>query len=133
ECTPRARARDAHDFALTDEARGKLRRAPMLTPRAAQDERIAAILDEGLRLAAPIGRGHLRNRLKAEHAAPAEFSEACERILQPVDLPEDVQLVDHEPEGLLPALHAVHRLEDRKSHPRRDRRAQRRDLTGAVR
>src|SRR2546429_9992640 len=85
ERTPRARARDAHDFALTDEARGKLRRAPMLAPRAAQNERVAAVLDNGLRLAAPIGRGHLRNRLKAEHAAPAEFSQASECILQSVD------------------------------------------------
>src|SRR5438876_5832421 len=74
ERTPRARARDAHDFALTDEARGKLRRAPMLTPRAPQNERVAAVLDDGLRLAAPIGRGHLCNRLKAEHAAPTEFA-----------------------------------------------------------
>src|SRR4029077_16852057 len=110
ERTPRARTRDPHDFALADEAGSKLRCASVLASRAAQNERVTTIFDDRLRLTATVGRGHLGDRLKAEHAAPAEFSQACERILQSVDLSEGVQLVDHEPEALLPALLAVHRL-----------------------
>jgi hypothetical protein len=40
-----------NDFTIADEPARKPRRAPLLTGRAAQDQSIAAILDNGLRLA----------------------------------------------------------------------------------
>src|SRR5438046_9204029 len=56
-----ARGLPADHLALPDEARGELRGAAVLTARAAQDQRVAALLDERLRLAAAVGARDLRN------------------------------------------------------------------------
>src|SRR5690348_5878759 len=49
----------ANDFALTDELRSEARSTAPLTGRAAQDQGIAAILDERLRFGASISTRHL--------------------------------------------------------------------------
>jgi hypothetical protein len=108
-----------NDFPLTYQARGKLRRAAALARRAPEDERVAAVLDDGLRFRVPVRAPHLRDALEAEHAAPAEFPQARERVLETVDLAQRVELVDDEPEPPI-ALPARHRLEDRKAQPGRN-------------
>src|SRR5438874_7815930 len=119
------------DLLLTDELGREFGRPAPLAARAAQDEGIAAILDDGIRHRAAVGARDLTDRLKAEDASPAELAQARQRILEPVDLPECVQLVDDEPEALIPLAQA-HGLEDRDPHPRGDDRAERRDLAGLV-
>src|SRR5580704_6546691 len=61
-------------LALADEPRGELRSAAVLAAGAAQDQSVATIFHQRLRLTIAVGRRHLRNRLKTEHAATAEFS-----------------------------------------------------------
>src|SRR5205823_12947855 len=61
-----ARGLPADHLALADQARGELRGAAVLTARAAEDQRAAAILDEGLRFARPIGVRDLRERLEGD-------------------------------------------------------------------
>src|SRR5579863_6196229 len=81
-------ARPVHDFALPDEPRSKLRGPAALTGRAPQDESVAAILDNGLRRASSVRARNLRDRLEPENAAPPEFSQPREGVLESVDLTE---------------------------------------------
>ena len=104
----------------------------MLAAGAAQNQSRAAVLDDCLRLSCSVSTGDLGNRLEAKDAAATEFSQARERVLQPVDGAERVELVHHEPQPLI-VLRAIECLKDREPHPGRDDRAQRRDLRGAVR
>src|SRR5258707_1859684 len=56
-------------FALPDELRSESRRAAALARRTAQDQRIAAVFDDGMRVALAVGAGDLSDRLKAQHAS----------------------------------------------------------------
>src|SRR4030088_2264717 len=73
-------------FALPDELRSESRRAAPLAGRTPQDQGIPAVLDDGMRIALAVGIRDLRNRLKAQHASAAEFAQARQRVLQPIDL-----------------------------------------------
>src|SRR5256885_9041876 len=117
------------DLLLADELGSEFGRPAPLAPRAAQDEGIAAILDDGIRHRAAVGARDLADRLKAEDASPAELAQARQRILEPVDLPECVQLVDDEPEALIPLAQA-HGIIDRDQHPRATDQQDRSDLDG---
>ena len=64
--------------------------------------------------------------------ATAELPESCERILESVDGTQGVEFVDDEPDTRV-VFSALHGLEDREAHPRRDDPAQRGDLVGGVR
>src|SRR5437764_9195952 len=104
-----------NDLALADELRGELRRSAALAGRAAQDERVAAVLDDRVRDRPAIGARHLADRLEPENAASAELTQPRQGVLQAVDLAERaerVELVDEEPEPLI-AFTPAHRFEDR--------------------
>ncbi len=72
-----------------------------------------------------------RDRL-TEHAAPAELAQAGQRIRQPVDGSKRIELIHDEPEPVIP-FPETHRLKDRKPHPDREDRPERRDLIGLIR
>ena len=61
-------------LAVADQLRGEPRRAAAFAGRAPQDQRIAAIFDDGMRLALAVRARYLRNRLKTQYAAAAEFA-----------------------------------------------------------
>src|SRR5437870_4713672 len=121
-----------NDLALADELRGELRGSAALAGRAAQDERVAAVLDDRVRDRPAIGARHLADRLEPENAASAELTQPRQGVLEAVDLPERVELVDEEPQPLI-AFTPAHRFEDRDPQPRGDDRPERRDLSGLVR
>src|SRR5882757_5490220 len=56
------------------------------------------------------------------------FPQPCERILEAVDRPQRIQLIDDEPKALILIFVAVHCLEYGKPHPRRDHGTQRCNL-----
>src|SRR5580704_6036649 len=132
EGTTRARHRAAQHLPLADQARGELRSATVLAAGAAENQRRPTIFYDRLRFPGAIRGRDLRHGLEPEYAAAAELAQPRERVLESVDLPERIELVDHEPQALA-ALRRVHRLEDRESHPGGDDRPQRRDLAGAIR
>src|SRR5256885_1102754 len=101
-----------NDLALADELRGELRRSAALAGRAAQDEGVAAILDDRIRHRSAIGARHLADRLEPENAASAELAQPRQGVLEAIDLAERVELVDQEPQPLI-AFTSAHRLEDR--------------------
>src|SRR5205823_12544052 len=76
-----------NDLALADELRGELRRSAALAGRAAQDERVAAVLDDRVRDRPAIGARHLTDRLEPENAASAELTQPRQGVLEAVDLP----------------------------------------------
>src|ERR1700722_8914049 len=129
-----------HHFTIADQLRGEPGRAAAFAGRTSQDQRVAAIFDNGMCVALAIRAGYLGNGLKTENAAASEFSKARKRVLEPVDLAQGVQFVDHEPEAAIRTtgvgvtlLLLVHRLKYRQTHPRRHGRTQGRDLTGSIR
>ena len=74
----------------------------------------------------------MRNRLETQDAPTAKFSQPRQRVLEPVDGSERIELVDHEPQA--PWVTGIdHGLEDREAHPGGKYRAQRRDLRRGVR
>ena len=77
QAAARAGARDMRDLPLTDQARGELRGTTVLTARATKNQRIPTILHERLRFPSAVRAGYLRDRLKAEDAAPAELAQPC--------------------------------------------------------
>ena len=93
-----SRHRGTHDFAFADELRRESRSAAALAGRTAQNQRIAAILHNRVGIARSVGARHLRDRLKPQYAAPVEFAQTRERILEPVDLSQGIEFVDDEPE-----------------------------------
>src|SRR6266436_33563 len=108
-----------HHLPVADELGREPCRAATFACRTAQNERVPAILDDGMSIALPISARDLRNRLKSEHAAPAEFSEARQCVLQPVDLAQRIQFVDDKPQpsgipffALVAVLLLVHRLKN---------------------
>src|SRR5947207_15534113 len=119
------------DLLLTDELGSEFGRSAPLAARAAQHEVLPQFSTMISSHRAAVGARDLADRLKAEDASPAELAQARERILEPVDLPECVQLVDDKPQALVPLVPA-HGLEDRDPHPRGDDRAERCDLAGLV-
>ena len=82
---------------ISDELRRELRRPAAFRGAAAQDQGGPAVLDDRLRLRVAVGAPHLGDALEAEHAPAAELAEARERVLQPVDRAQGVELVDDEP------------------------------------
>src|SRR6267154_418039 len=128
-----------HHLPVADELGREPRRAAAFACRTAQNESVPAILDDRMSISLPIGTRHLRNRLEPEHAAPAEFSEARQRVFQPVDLAQRIQFVDDEPQpsgiplfALVAVLLLVHRLKNGDAHPGRDGGAQCGDLARLV-
>src|SRR5437660_10055924 len=87
-----------NDLALADELRGELRRSAALAGRAAQDERVAAVLDDRVRDRPAIGARHLADRLEPENAASAELTQPRQSVLEAVDLAERVERGDEEPQ-----------------------------------
>src|SRR2546430_12160113 len=83
-----------NDLALADELRGELRRSAALAGRAAQDERVAAVLDDRVRDRPAIGARHLADRLEPENAASAELAQPRQGVLEAVDLAERDGLKD---------------------------------------
>src|SRR2546430_12900120 len=71
-----------NDLALADELRGELRRSAALAGRAAQDERVAAVLDDRVRDRPAIGARHLADRLEPENAASAELAQPRQGVLE---------------------------------------------------
>src|SRR6185312_12998763 len=130
-CVPAAGLLTPHHFPLADQSGSELRRASMLTARAAKNERVAAVFYDGLGIR-PVEARYLRSRLKTQHAAAAEFSQPRQCILEAVDRAERIELVDDQPQAQI-LLWSVHRLEDREAHPRRYNRMQCRDLCRPIR
>src|ERR1700677_5080319 len=119
------------DLTLSNELGSKLRSPPILAGRAPENECIAAVLNDRVRDALTVGTRHLCNRLKSQHGPPADLAQPRQRILEAIDLAESIQLVNDEPQPLVP-LPAVHSLEDRDPHPSGNHRPQRRDLARLV-
>lgn len=109
-----SRDRRADDFTLADELAGEASRAAVPGCGASQDQRIAAVLDDGLRFAVAIGIRDLGDGPETEHTAAAELARSGEGVLQTVAGAEGVEFVDHEPESLA-ALAFRHGLEDREA------------------
>src|SRR6185437_7571827 len=118
-------------LAVADELRREFRYSATLGRRAAQDQSIAAVLNNRLGVPVTIGAGDLSYRLKSQYAPPAELPQPGERILEAVDSSERIELVHDEPQPLI-SLSTAHRLEDREPNPRRDHSAQRCDLSRLV-
>src|SRR5580658_977823 len=127
-----ARGLFAHHFSLTDEPGGELGSAAVLARRTTEDESGSAVFHDRVGFTAAVEAGYLGDRLQAQDAAAAEFSQARQRILESVDGPERVELIDDEPQSLIP-WRATHRLENTQPYPRSDNRAQGGDLGGPVR
>ena len=125
------RERGVHDLALTNELGCKFRGTALLAGGAAQDEGVAAVLDDGLGAALAVGARDLGDRLEAQDAAAAELTQPRQRVLEPINLAEGVQFIDDEPQALI-AFTAIHGLENGDAHPGGDHRAQRRDLACLV-
>ena len=77
----------------------------MLARRAAQNEGVAAILDDGLGDAPAVSSRDLGDRLKAQDATAPELAQPRERVLESVDFAERIQLVDDEPEALISLIY----------------------------
>src|ERR1700676_1158395 len=114
------RLADMHDLALTDEPRGELRRPALLARGTSKYQAVPAILDDRIGDPLAIRARYLRDGLKSQHAAPTEFAQARQSVLQAIDLPEGVELIHHEPQTLI-SFTAIHGFEDRNAHPRRNR------------
>src|SRR5437764_7353598 len=71
-----------NDLALADELRGELRRSAALAGRAAQYERVAAVLDDRVRDRRPLGARHLTDRLEPENAASAGLTQPRQGVLE---------------------------------------------------
>ena len=121
----------AEDLALADQAAGKLGGAALLAGAAPEDQRVAAVFDDGLGFTVAVGGTHLRDGLKTQYATAAELPKSCERVLQSIDGAQGIELVDDKPEALV-TLRAAHRLEDGEAHPGGDCGAQRADLARGV-
>src|SRR5882762_11982310 len=119
------------DLMLADELGSEFGRSAPLASRAAQEQRVAAVLDDRVRHRTAVGARHLADRLEAQETASAELAQPRERILEAVDLTERIELVDDEPQPLIPLVPS-HRLEHREPHPRGDDRAERRDFACPV-
>jgi len=72
-------------------------------------------------------------RVFPQYAAAAEFSQPRQRVLETVDGAERVELVNDEPQTLIPVLRLTHGLEYGEAHPSRNHGAQCGDLPGLVR
>src|SRR5205807_4405445 len=105
--------------------------AAALARRAPEDQCVAAVLHQRLGFCVAIGAPHLGDTLEREHAAAAEFAKPRKRILQAIDGPERIELVDDKPEPLI-SLSAVHGFEDREPHPGADEMAERCDLARPI-
>src|ERR1700683_3578631 len=108
--------RRAQHLALTDQRRSESRSAPALACGATENQAIATVFHNRMRIARAVRAGDLGNRLKTEDAAPTEFSEPRERILQTVDLPDRIELIDDEPETLV-LFGPRHLFKNRDPHP----------------
>src|SRR5271170_8449301 len=108
----------------------------MLGCRAAQDQGIAAVFDDGMCLLHAISARYLRDGLKAEHTSALKFSQPRQRVLQAVDRPQRVEFIDHKPESWVlrhGAFARVHRLENREPQPGGNNWTERGDLPGRIR
>src|ERR1700734_3246635 len=103
-------------LSVANELRGEFRRPAALRCGTSQNQSIPAVLNDGLRVSVTIGVRHLRDRLKSQDTAPTEFPQPGQRILEPVDRPERIELVNDEPESLI-SFPVAHRLEDRQADP----------------
>ncbi len=119
------RARPAHHLPFADQARGIPGRPTPFGGRVAQDQHIPAVLDQALYHARAIIRARLGDRLEPEHRAPAELVQAGQRIRQPVDGSKRIEFIHYEPEPVIP-FPETHGLKDRKPHPDREDRVERR-------
>src|SRR5580704_17280631 len=108
--------RRAQHLALTDQRRSESRSASALACGATENQAIATVFHDRVRIARAVRAGDLGDRLKAEDAAPAEFSEPRERILQTIDLPDRIEFIDDEPETLV-LFRTRHRFKNRDPHP----------------
>ena len=110
-----------------------MRGAAILAARAAQNQRVTAVFDECLRFPRAVGTRHLRNGLEAQDAAAAKFAQPRQRILEAVNGAEGIELIDDEPQALIPLFRLAHGLHDGQPHPRGDDRAQCGNLASLIR
>src|SRR5437660_11558058 len=104
---------------FADESGREARRTPTFAGGATQNQSVAAVLDNRLRVAVAVYAGDLGDGLKAEDAAPAKLPQAGKRVLEAVDRPECIELIDDEPE-LLITFTLAHRFKDREAEPSRN-------------
>src|ERR1700722_6446597 len=90
--------RGVQHLAFTDQLRSESGGAAPLARRAAKDQGVPAVLDDGVRFTLAVGARDLGNGLKTEHAPAAEFAQARERVLQSVYLAQGIQFIDDEPQ-----------------------------------
>jgi hypothetical protein len=105
----------ANHFAFAARLRGESCSAAVPAGRAPQVQGVAAVLNDGLRLAVSIRARNLGDGLKSQHAAAAEFAQSCERILESVDRTQGVEFID-EPQPPV-TLAFCHGLEDGETQP----------------
>src|ERR1700722_4747711 len=80
------RHRGSQYLAIANELRCEPRRAAALARGTTENQSVAAVLDNRVGVALPIGTGDLGDRLESEDAAPIKFSQPCQRILESIDL-----------------------------------------------